>query len=95
MQPAIRRQQQRARRHGENHDQQDHRHHGRHVVHVNAVDDHEPEAALGGEALLKKTLGKRTLQSDYIVGESGSLFNRVRTFDLEGIVAKRMSDPYG
>ena len=46
------------------------------------------------KALLKKTLGKRTLQSDYIVGESGSLFNCVRTFDLEGIVAKRMTDPY-
>ena len=46
------------------------------------------------KARLKKTLGKGALQSDYIVGESGSLFNAVRTFDLEGIVAKRMNDPY-
>jgi bifunctional non-homologous end joining protein LigD len=46
------------------------------------------------KALLKKILGKAKLQSDYIVGESRSLFNCVRTFDLEGIVAKRMTDLY-
>jgi ATP-dependent DNA ligase len=45
------------------------------------------------KALLKKILGKCALQSDYIIGESGPLFNCVRRFGLEGIVAKRMNTP--
>src|SRR5205823_9707182 len=57
--------------------------------------DQRAEPLKARKALLKKILGKGALQSDYIVGESGPLFNCVRRFDLEGIVAKRISDPYG
>jgi bifunctional non-homologous end joining protein LigD len=56
--------------------------------------DMRSEPLKARKSLLKKILGKATLQSDYIIGASGSLFSCVQRFDLEGIVAKRMSDPY-
>ena len=70
MQPAVRREQQRAGRHRERHDQQDHGHHGRHVVGVDAVDDHEAEPALRGEHLADDDPEQREREADAQAGEN-------------------------
>jgi ATP-dependent DNA ligase len=48
------------------------------------------------KAVLKQLLGDRTdlVVMDGIVGAGSRLFQAVCKLDLEGIVAKRMSDPY-
>src|SRR5262245_42132960 len=46
------------------------------------------------KSLLKKMARKKIPTVDYVVGESGALFGAVCKLDLEGIVAKRLSDPY-
>ena len=46
------------------------------------------------KALLKKIAGRKISMVDYVIGESAALFGAVCKLDLEGIVAKRLGDPY-
>ena len=60
-------------------------------------EDLRPKPLCERKATLKRLIGDRhdVIVMDVIAGRGTRLFQAVCALDLEGIVAKRMSDPYG